>query len=143
MIDGLGDPEPFFGYGEPLRERTAFGVAVAQPGPRHCCDAAIDAKAFIEQIPLEECHILPITLDGLWIISRIGIGHTQDVTRPSLQADMPERYSHSQGTLAGGDGAVHLARLPEIGAHGGVDLPEPQLVVQRLDEGLGAAQVVE
>ena len=33
MIDGLGDPEPFFGHGEPLRERTAFGVAEAQPGP--------------------------------------------------------------------------------------------------------------
>ena len=33
MIDDLGDPEPVFGHGEPLRERTAFGVAVAQPGP--------------------------------------------------------------------------------------------------------------
>ena len=64
MIDGLGDPEPFFGHGEPLRERTAFGVAEAQPGPGGRRDDAICAKAFMEQIPLEGRHIPLQTLDG-------------------------------------------------------------------------------
>ena len=78
MIDGLGDPEPFFGHGEPLRERTAFGVAVAQPGPGGRRDAAICAKAFIEQLSLERRHIPLQTLDGPWIVSRVVIDLTQD-----------------------------------------------------------------
>ena len=78
MIDGLGDPEPVFGHGEPLRERTEFGVAVAQPGPGSYRDAAICAKAFIEQISLERRHIPLQTLDGPRIVSRVVIGPTQD-----------------------------------------------------------------
>ena len=56
---------------------------------------------------------------------------------------MPERCGQGQGALAVVDGAVHLARPPEIGAHLGVDPPESQWVAERLGEGLGAAQVVE
>ena len=72
-------------------------MAVAQPGTGGHRDAATSAKAFIEQLPLEERHIPSQTLDGPWIVSRVVIGHTQDVMRPGLQADMPERYGHSQG----------------------------------------------
>ena len=143
MIDGLGDPEPFFGQGEPLRERTAFGVAEAQPGPGGRRDNAICAKAFREQITLEGRHIPPQTLDGPCIVSRVVIDPTQDEMRPGLEADMPERCGQGQGTLAVDDGAVHLARHPAIGAHVGVDPPEPQWIAERLGEGLGAAQVVE
>jgi hypothetical protein len=38
IMDGLGDPEPFLGHGEPLREHTAFGVAEAQESPGGCRD---------------------------------------------------------------------------------------------------------
>src|SRR2546425_12934277 len=89
IVDGLGDPQPFCRHGEPLCERTAFGVAEAQPGPGARCDAAICAKAFIEQLPLEKHHIPLKTLDGPWIVSRVAIGKTQDETRSGLQADMP------------------------------------------------------
>ena len=58
-MDGLGDLEPFCGHGEPLRECTTFGVAEAQPGPGNCCDEAIGAKAFREQLCLESRHIPP------------------------------------------------------------------------------------
>src|SRR5262245_39247008 len=117
-------------------------MANAQPGPGGHRDAAKCAKVFITQMPLEERHILPKTLDGLWIVSHIVIGITQEETRPGLEADMPERYGHSQDALAVDDGAVHLARHPEIGTNGGVDPPEPRLIAQRLREGLSAAQVV-
>ena len=50
---------------------------------------------------------------------------------------------HGQGALAVVDGAVHLARHPEMVSHRGVDPPEPQGIAQRLGEGLGVAQVVE
>ncbi len=143
MIDGLGDPEPVFGHGEPLRERTAFGVAEAQPGPGDYRDAAICAKALIEQLPLESRYIPFKTLDGPRIVSRVVIGPTQDEMHPGLEADMPERCGQGQGALAVDDGAVHLARHPEIVAQLGVDPPEPQGIAQRLGEGLGAAQVVE
>ena len=56
---------------------------------------------------------------------------------------MPKRCGQGQGTLAVDDGAVHLARHPDIVAHLGIDPPEPQGITQRLGEGLGAAQVVE
>ena len=62
---------------------------------------------------------------------------------PGLEANMPKRCSQGQGTLAVVDGAVHLARQPEIVAHSGVDPPESQLIAERLGEGLGAAQVIE
>ena len=120
-----------------------FGVAVAQPGPGDRRDAAIGAKAFREQISLEGRHIPLQTLDGPWIVSRIVIGLTQTEMRPGLEADMPERGGQGQGALAVDDGTVNIARHPEIDAHVGVDPPEPQLVAERLGEGLGAAQVVE
>ena len=41
MGDAFGDPESLFGQGEPLRERPAFGVAVAQIDPGGCGDDAI------------------------------------------------------------------------------------------------------
>ena len=127
MIAGLGNPEPFFGHGEPLRERTTFGVAEAQPGPRDGRDKnAICAKAFIEQIALEGRHIPRKTLDGLRIGSRVVIGPTQDEMRLDLQADMPERCGRGQGALAVDDGVVHLARHPERGTHVGGDPSEPQ-----------------
>jgi hypothetical protein len=63
--------------------------------------------------------------------------------RLGLQADMPERCGQGQGALTLIDGAVKIARIPAIATHGGVDPPEPQVVVERLGEGLGAAQVVE
>src|SRR5262249_31656835 len=132
-----------FGHGEPLRERTAFGMAVAQPEPGSYRDNDIGAKAFIEQISLEGRHIPPITLDGPWIVSRVVIGMTQAEMRPGLEADMPERGGQGQGTLTGDNGAVPLARQPESGAHLGVDPPESQVVAQRLGEGLGKAQMVE
>ena len=53
MIDGLGDPKPVCGQGEPLCECTTFGVAEAQPSPGVCRDAAFGAKAFREQVSLE------------------------------------------------------------------------------------------
>ena len=60
MVDGLGDPEPLFGQGEPLRERPAFGVAVAQIGPGGCGDDAIGAKAVRAQLTLERSpHSIP------------------------------------------------------------------------------------
>jgi len=46
IMDGLGNPKPFFREGEPLCERPAFGMAVAQPGPGAYRDNAIGAKAF-------------------------------------------------------------------------------------------------
>ena len=108
-----------------------------------CRDAAIGAKAFIEQIALERRHIPLKTLDGPRIVSRVVIGPTQAEMRPGLEADMPERGGQGQGALAVDDGAVHITRHPEIDAHVGVDPPEPQLIAERLGEGLGAAQVVE
>ena len=143
MIAGLGNPEPFFGHGEPLRERTTFGVAEAQPGPRDCRDAAIGAKAFGEQLSLEERHIPPKTLDGPWIVSRVIIRLPQGALCTDLEAHMPKRGGQGQGALAVVDGTVHLACPPERGAHLGVDLPEPQLITQRLGEGLGVVQMVE
>ena len=143
IMDGLGDLEPVFGHGAPRRERAQLGVAPTQPGSGGRRDAAIGAKACSEQIPLEGCHIPPQTLDGPCIVSRVVIGPTQDEMRPGLEADMPERAGQGQRTLAGDDGAVHLACHPVIGAQVGVDPPEPQGIAQRLGEGLGAAQVVE
>ena len=64
MIDGLGDPEPFFGQGEPLRERAPFGMAAAQPGPGGCREAVVCAKALIAQLALEHRHIPLQTRDG-------------------------------------------------------------------------------
>ena len=57
MVDGFGDPQPFFGQGEPLRERPAFGVAAAQTGPGGCGNDAIGAKAGRAQLTLEVRHI--------------------------------------------------------------------------------------
>src|SRR6266851_2204626 len=71
IIDGLGDPEPFFGHGAPLRERTTFSMAEAQAGPGDDRDAARCAKAFIAQISLEGRHIPLQTLDGPRIVSRV------------------------------------------------------------------------
>ena len=62
---------------------------------------------------------------------------------PGLEADMPEPCGQVQGALGVNDGAVHIARHPEIGAHGGVDPPEPQVVTERLGQGFSTAQVVE
>jgi hypothetical protein len=84
MIDGLGDPQPFCGQGEPLRERPTFGVAVAQPGPGGCRHGARCVKAFIEQISLEGRHIPFQTLDGPPIISRVIIDLTEAETHSGL-----------------------------------------------------------
>src|SRR5262245_58074851 len=111
-------------------------MTVAQPGPGGRRVVAY-ARAFREPLSVERRHILLSMLDRPWIVSRSVIGQTQDDTCPSLQADMPECGSQGQDALAGGDGAVHLACYPEIGAHGGVDLPEPPLVAERLGQGLG------
>ena len=118
-------------------------MTAAQPGPRGRREDAIVAKAFREQISLERHHIPLQTLDGPKIVSHVVIGPTQDEMRQGLQADMPERCGQGQGALTVDDGPVHLARRPGIGAHVGVDPPEPQLITQRLGQGLGAAQVVE
>ena len=142
-MDRLGDSEPFFSYGEPIGKRPAFGMAVAQPGPRRRGNAANGTKAFREQLSLERRHISPETLDGPSIVSRVIIDPTQDEMRPGLEANMPKRCRQGQDTLAVVDGAVHLARRPERGAQVGVDPPEPQGIAQRLSQGLGAAQVVE
>jgi hypothetical protein len=143
LIDGLGDPEPVFGHGEPLREGSEFSVAEAQPGPGGDRDATIGAKAIIAQRSPEGRYIPPQTLDGPSIVSRLVIGPTQADMRPGLEADMPERGGHRQGALTVDDGAVHIARLPASGAQVGIDLPEPPLIAERLGQGLGAAQVVK
>ena len=71
MVDGLGDSEPFFGQGEPLRERPAFGVAVAQPGPGGCGDDAIVRQSGSERSsPWRRRHIPFQTRDGLCIVAR-------------------------------------------------------------------------
>ncbi len=61
--------------------------------------------------------------------------------RPA-QAGVVRSVLTGQDTLAVVDGAIHLARQPEIVAHSGVDPPESQLIAERLGEGLGAAQVI-
>src|SRR5262249_11984625 len=129
--------------GEPLCECTTFGVAEAQPGPGVCRDAAIGAKALREQLSLESRHIPPQTLDGSWIVSSVVIDLTQGEMRPGLEADITERCSHGQATLAVVDGALNIPRPPERGAHLGVDPPEPQWIAQRLGQSLGVAQMIE
>ena len=143
IIDGLGEPEPFFGQGESLRERTELRETIAQPGPGGRCDAAIATKALIEQLPVESRHIPLKTPNCPRIVSHVIIGHTQVDMRPGLQADMPERGGQGQGALTVVDGAIYLARCPAIDVHVGVDPPEPQVVAQRLGQSLSAAQVVE
>ena len=75
-IDGLGDPQPFFGYGEPLGERPKLGVAGAQPAPGACRDDVQGAKAFIEQVSPERHDILLQTLDGPRVVAHIVIDPT-------------------------------------------------------------------
>jgi hypothetical protein len=139
MIGGLSDPEPFLGHREPLCERAEFGMAIAQPGPGGRRDDVERTKAFIAQIPLEGRHILLQTLYGPRIVSPVVIGIPQDQMRPGLEADIAQCGAHGQGMPTVGDGTVDLACHPEIVAHGGIDPPEPQLIAERLGEGLSTA----
>lgn len=56
---------------------------------------------------------------------------------------MPEPGGQGQGALTVGDGAVYLIRHPVSDTHVGIDAPEPQVIAERLGQGLGAAQMVE
>ena len=68
IINGLSDPEPFFGDRQPRCERPQFGVAAAQLGPGRG-RKVIGAKAFSEPLPLERRHIPLQMLDGPSIVS--------------------------------------------------------------------------
>lgn len=54
-------------------------------------------------------------------ISRVVIGLPQAEMRPSLHTDMSERGGHGQGAMTADNGAIHIDRHPESGAHIGVD----------------------
>jgi hypothetical protein len=126
MRDAFGNPQCLFSQGEPLRERPAFGVAVAQVGPGGCGDNAIaPAKTGITQLTLEARHIPFQTRDSACIVAAIAIDPTQAEMRLGLQADMLQGVGLRQGTLTVVNGTVHLACRPAMGTQGRIDVPEP------------------
>ena len=142
-MDGLGDPESVFSDGERLREGAAFGVAVSSarlgrsPRRYQLCQSVHSAG-----LPGASPHSAPDSPRPVDSLPRRN--------RPDPGSDVPGPGGRHARALRPGPGRAgrsrwrgHLAHHPERCAHAGVDPPEPQLVAERLSEGLGVAQMVE
>ena len=109
MIDRFGYPDGFFTAGDTLGERSEFGEAVKdQPDTRADRRQAGHAEELMEQLPLEERHVLREEVDRLSIVAWNMVGHSQVVIGHDLESGIPEAHPDGQGALAGGDGVLPI-----------------------------------
>src|SRR5262249_9493224 len=94
-------------------------------------------------LALERRDTSPVIRYRLLILSQDSAGLAQVESRYPLEGDITERLGAGKGPLTTHQGALLVARSPEILAEIGGDLPQAALVAERLGEHFGLAEGVE
>src|SRR5262249_49089163 len=137
LIDRLRQAEPVFAMDHRLTERPNLGQAPGQPGAREYRRKAHQTKALTDQVACESCDDLLEHLYRLTVLPT-GIVHVaQEGLRDDLRAQIAEGLREGEGVLAGCDGAVIVARQPEIFGHVERDPAQPAVIVYGLGECFG------
>ena len=114
MLDGLGNPEPFFREGPALSECAELGMAPGEPGKRDHGGQVGLTEALATLRPVEGRHALLEAVDRLTIVALDQVGDAEAPVRQRVQDDVPAGRGERQGTLTGGDGLViraHEAKM--------------------------------
>jgi hypothetical protein len=143
MLELLGNPDPCFSLRNAFGELSTLGQAPDQPRPgEHGCRTG-QAEALPEELAFKGHDILLEDVHRPTIVTQSVVHLAQSNISRDLKGDIPRIDGKGEGTLAGLDGTVMVACLPEIGAHMGGDPPQSTVIVQGLSENFSFAQVVE
>src|SRR2546428_13592357 len=129
MLDLLGNPDPCFSLRNAFGELATLGQAPDQPSPREHGGRTGQAEALPDQFAFKGHDILPEDVHRPTIVTQSVVHLAQSNISRDLKGDIPKIDGRGEGTLARLNGSVMVAGLPEIGAHMGVDPPQPTGIV--------------
>jgi hypothetical protein len=139
MINGLGNPEPFFPESETFGERSKFGMARGKNGTGEHRGQQINTEALVLPRPLEGCHGLPEAVDRLTIVALVMVGYAQVLVRQRVQDTIAASRGKREGALGDSNGLVICAHRTEMHCQKHRDLSQPMRIVEGRRESLGLA----
>jgi hypothetical protein len=110
VINGLGNPQPFFPEDAALSERTHLGMTRGELGTGLYSRQEELAKALAAPRPVKRRHSLSITVYRPTIVAMSLESCTEILVRQRVQDDLPAGRGEGKGTLSEDNGLV-------MGAH--------------------------
>src|SRR2546422_2152042 len=142
VIHHLGDPYPFLSPGDSLGELSTRGKHVDQPDPGLNRGQIRLAEAFADQFAFEGLDVALEAFTRATIVAQTEIGLPQAQICHDLEGEIPTGRGGGEGAVARLDGAVEVARYPEMVSHEGGDPSQPTLIADLLGENRTFAKVI-